>query len=137
MIKQLLTLFAGLIFGLGLAVSGMVEPSKILGFLDVAGDWNPSLAVVMATALLTYGLILRLPINQNISNNSNSQDCLPTNAGITLKLIGGSVIFGIGWGLVGICPGPAFVNLTSGAETILVFLITMFVGFCMFQYINY
>lgn len=134
MIRQLLTLVAGLIFGTGLVVSGMIEQSKILAFLDIAGDWNPSLAIVMAAALLTLGVILRLPISQDPACDANAQDCQSAKKEITCELILGSVIFGIGWGLVGICPGPALVNLATGTLGIIVFLIAMFIGFWLYQY---
>jgi len=98
-------LIAGIIFGLGLAVSQMINPAKVLGFLDVAGRWDPSLAFVMAGALIVSFIGFRLS-----------------------RLIGGAVIFGIGWGLVGICPGPLFASLAFGMKESLVFAAAMTLG---------
>jgi len=123
---------AGLIFGLGLLVSGMTNPAKVLGFLDVAGAWDPSLAFVMVGAIAVAAVsfqvsrtrtrsLLGLPIN------------LPTARHIDRRLVVGSMLFGIGWGLAGICPGPALVLMGSGILKGVVFVMAMLAGMGLFE----
>jgi uncharacterized membrane protein YedE/YeeE len=123
---------AGLIFGLGLLVSGMTNPAKVLGFLDVAGAWDPSLAFVMVGAIAVAAVsfqvsrtrkrsLLGLPIN------------LPTGRHIDKRLVTGSMLFGIGWGLAGICPGPALVLMGSGILKGVVFVMAMLAGMGLFE----
>ena len=129
------SLLAGLLFGLGLIVSGMADPAKVLGFLDIAGPWDPSLAFVMAgaiaVALFAFALVRRrtvpylgLPMK------------LPTTRHIDRRLIGGSLVFGIGWGLAGLCPGPALVVLGEGDARALVFVGAMFAGMGLFEWLD-
>src|SRR5450631_2286631 len=99
---------AGLVFGLGLIVAGMTNPAKILGFLDVAGKWDPSLALVMAGAVAVGGVALA---NRRTMSALGSPLQLPAGRTIDVRLVGGSLLFGIGWGLAGFCPGPAIVAL--------------------------
>ena len=131
MVYQLAALAAGVIFGLGLAVSWMVNPEKILGFLDVAGRWDPTLLVVMAAALVVatpaFRLILRTPAPRIGSVFEVSKV-----GGIDARLIGGGVVFGVGWGLVGLCPGPAIAVLAYGRIESVIFLAAMVAG--MFVY---
>jgi uncharacterized membrane protein YedE/YeeE len=126
----LASLFCGFIFGLGLVISGMILPSKVLGFLDVfgipSGTWDPSLAVVMVAGLAVTGIGYALvrphtPIFE-------TQSRWPTATAIDRPLLAGAVLFGIGWGLVGLCPGPALVNLATLSPGIIVFVIAMAVG---------
>ena len=118
---------AGLIFALGLIVSGMVNPAKVLGFLDVAGAWDPTLVMVMLGALAVtvpaFQLILRRP-RPLLSDKFE----LPTKTQIDGRLIVGSSLFGIGWGLVGFCPGPAVTALASGLSEVFVFVAAMVAG---------
>jgi len=118
------------IFGLGLFISGMIQPSKVLGFLDVfaipAGRWDPSLAVVMATGLAVtgvgYALIRpRPPL-------FDAQSRWPTATAIDRPLLLGAALFGIGWGLVGLCPGPAIVDLATLSPGVIVFVVAMAIG---------
>ena len=118
---------AGLVFGIGLILSGMTDPGKVLGFLDVFGSWDPSLAFVMGGAVLVgffafafakrraksfFGAAMHLPVNRDIDN----------------RLVGGSLVFGIGWGLAGYCPGPALVSFGSGQEKAAIFVAAMLGG---------
>ncbi|WP_181724979.1 YeeE/YedE family protein [Vibrio paracholerae] len=110
------SLVAGLLFGLGMVVSGMADPAKVIGFLDVAGTWDPSLMFVMGGALAVF-----MPANAEVF-------CLANNTKIDRRLISGSVIFGLGWGLVGICPGPVVSSLALGNLGAWVFFPAMMVG---------
>ena len=119
--KTLLALLSGLLFGLGLAVSGMADPKVVQGFLDVGGiwrgDWNPALAFVMIGAVPTTFLLYRMA-GDNVP---------PPSSEISRKLVLGSALFGLGWGLVGICPGPALENWLADPFA-LIFLLPMLVG---------
>lgn len=129
MIKNLVAGLLGLLFGFGLIIANMTNPSKVLAFLDVSGEWDPSLAIVMASALITLAAIQGL---MELSPETQTS-CDGVKQGIDRKLLIGSAIFGIGWGLSGICPGPALVGLSSGLPAILVFIGAMFVGFVIFN----
>ena len=121
------SLLAGLVFGLGLILSGMADPAKVLGFLDLAGAWDPSLAFVMAGAIavtfIGFKLVLRRP--QPIFGGTFH---LPTATDIDARIIVGPAIFGLGWGLAGFCPGPAFTALTTGGNAALMFVVAMLFG---------
>jgi len=125
--NTLIALLAGLLFGLGLAISGMMNPARVLGFLDLAGNWDPSLAFVMAGAVaasaLGYALRARLARPQFAEKFQ-----VPTSRVIDGKLIAGSALFGLGWGLVGLCPGPAIAALPLALPKILVFVAAMIAG---------
>ena len=118
---------AGAIFGLGLAVSGMTNPDKVLNFLDVAGHWDPSLALVMGAALAvaTPGFAWLRRRGCTLDGGA-----LPAQPGTRLdrRLLAGSALFGIGWGLAGYCPGPALANLAHGGSDAIVFVVAMLVG---------
>lgn len=120
-------LLCGTLFGLGLTISRMVDPAKVLGFLDVAGDWDPTLLVVMASALGVYLVGYPLVRRKNKPVLSNSFQ-VPTRNDINARLVLGAAMFGIGWGLVGLCPGPALANLALGASSVLVFVAAMIGG---------
>lgn len=117
----------GLLFGLGLLISGMTQPAKVLNFLDVAGNWDPTLAVVMAAALAVSGLGYRLARQRNRPVFA-AQSFWPTRTDIDAPLVLGAVLFGIGWGLAGLCPGPALVNLVTFAPKVFVFVAAMVIG---------
>lgn len=121
------SLLAGIIFGAGLTVSDMVNPARVLNFLDVAGNWDPTLIFVMAGGLAVTSLGYRLVFRRGaplIGDKFN----LPTKRQIDLPLISGSALFGVGWGLAGICPGPALTDLETLEPKVLVFVVAMLVG---------
>lgn len=118
---------AGLLFALGLGIGGMTQPAKVIGFLDVAGDWDPSLAFVMGGALLVYAVVARLALARP-APLLESKFFVPTRRDIDRPLVIGAVLFGAGWGLAGYCPGPALVSLGSGRASVLVFVAAMLLG---------
>lgn len=126
---RLFSLFAlGILFGSGLAVSGMAQPAKVIGFLDIFGAWDPSLAFVMGSALIVTYFGFRFVLEKP-SPILTEKFQLPSATHIDWRLLGGSSFFGIGWGLSGFCPGPALVALGSGTPEVLMFVGAMFVGF--------
>ena len=127
MSKNLAALLAGILFGLGLAVSGMVNPAKVLGFLDIAGRWDPSLILVMAGAVAVTFVGFRLVLRRPAPLLAERFD-VPTLSRIDARLMTGAAIFGIGWGLVGFCPGPAFASLAFGLPASFVFVAAMMAG---------
>ena len=120
-------LAAGLIFGIGLVISGMTNPAKVLNFLDVAGTWDPSLAFVMGGAVLTTAIGYRFALAQS-GPILAMRFSLPTATMPDARLILGAALFGIGWGLAGLCPGPALASLASGTGPVLTFCLAMFGG---------
>ena len=121
------SLLAGMVFGAGLAVSDMVNPARVLNFLDVAGNWDPTLIFVMAAALAVTALGYSFVFRRNACVAGNKFD-LPAQQRVDLPLIGGSAVFGVGWGLAGICPGPALTDLVTLEPKILLFVAAMAVG---------
>lgn len=128
-------LLSGLVFGVGLIVSGMANPAKVLGFLDLAGAWDPSLAFVMAGAV-GVGLVAFRIADGRSTSLIGAPMALPTGQVIDRRLIGGSVLFGIGWGIAGFCPGPALVALGFGAPKAVVFIVAMLAGMLVFELIE-
>ncbi|MFJ2694192.1 DUF6691 family protein [Pseudomonas sp. NPDC087336] len=124
---------AGLIFGIGLLVSGMTNPAKVLGFLDLTGAWDPSLAFVMAGAIAVATLGFWLARNRTRSLLGLPMN-LPTARHVDRRLIIGSLLFGFGWGLAGICPGPSLVLLGSGIFKGAVFVVAMLAGMALFEW---
>lgn len=120
-------LLCGLVFGAGLLISGMVQPAKVLGFLDIFGAWDPSLAVVMAAALAVSVPGFRLA-DRSARPWFAGQYFQPGRSGIDLPLVSGAALFGIGWGLVGLCPGPALESLATLSPGIIVFVVAMAAG---------
>lgn len=118
---------AGLLFGAGLTVSGMVNPAKVQNFLDIAGTWDPSLAFVMGAAVVVTFVGYRVAWERGRPLFDTTFQ-LPTPTVIDARLIGGSALFGIGWGLGGFCPGPAISSLGTGGEGVWVFVAAMFAG---------
>ncbi|RTZ17292.1 YeeE/YedE family protein [Vibrio aquaticus] len=121
-------LFSGLLFGLGMAVSGMMDPTKVIGFLDVAGTWDPSLAFVMGGALLVFIPSYIMLIKPKSTSLNGDVIAKPTSSKIDNNLVVGSALFGIGWGIAGICPGPAVSSLAAGGSSIILFLAAMVIG---------
>jgi uncharacterized protein len=132
---SLFALVAGLLFGLGLIVSGMANPAKVLGFLDIAGNWDPSLALVMAGAIVVGLVAYALARRRTVSVVGLPMQ-LPSTRTIDARLVGGSLLFGIGWGLAGFCPGPAIVALGAGYAKAAVFVTAMLLGMGAFELIE-
>ena len=126
------SLLAGLIFGLGLIVSGMANPAKVLGFLDLAGRWDPSLAFVMGGAI-AVGLVAFRFARRRTSSFFGEAMRLPTGNRVDRRLLTGSVLFGVGWGIAGFCPGPALVALGMGETKAVLFVAAMLVGMGLFE----
>ncbi|MFM8548624.1 MAG: DUF6691 family protein [Betaproteobacteria bacterium] len=122
----------GLLFGLGLIMAGMTDPSKVIGFLDLAGVWDPSLALVMGGAILV-GVFAFGAAKRRTSSIFGGAMQLPTSRDIDRRLIGGSVLFGAGWGLAGFCPGPAIVSVGAGQSKAIVFTLAMLLGMVVFE----
>jgi uncharacterized membrane protein YedE/YeeE len=129
------SLLAGLVFGLGLIVSGMADPAKVLGFLDLAGAWDPSLALVMAGAI-GVGLVAFAVAGRRTTSLLGAEMQLPTARHVDRRLLVGSLLFGIGWGLAGFCPGPGLVALGMGEVKAVVFVAAMLAGMGLFELIE-
>ena len=126
------SLLAGLIFGSGLILSGMSNPAKVLGFLDLAGAWDPSLALVMVGAIAPGIIAFAIARRRTLSYLGLDMK-LPTARHVDRRLIGGSLLFGVGWGIAGFCPGPALVALGTGQAKAVVFVAAMLGGMALFE----
>lgn len=125
--RDLISLCSGLIFGVGLIASGMTQPTKVQAFLDVFGTWDPSLALVMGGAIAVGSVAFAIARRRRTSWSGDALQ-IPTSTTIDRRLIGGGVLFGIGWGLAGFCPGPALVAASSGVVSAWMFVAAMLVG---------
>lgn len=125
----------GLVFGLGLMLAGMTNPGKVIGFLDLAGPWDPSLAFVMGGAIAVGALAFALARRRTVAFLGGAMH-LPTARDIDRRLVLGSLGFGAGWGLAGFCPGPAVVALATGHPKAVVFMIAMLAGMALFEFIE-
>ena len=123
---------SGLLFGLGLIVSEMVNPAKVLAFLDVFGNWDPSLAFVMGGAVAASALGYLIAKRRGVPVFAPRLE-IPTRRDLDPRLIGGAALFGVGWGLVGLCPGPALTALTFGPWQVFVFVLAMIAGMALFR----
>ena len=132
--RMIVALLAGTLFGVGLVVSGMVYPAKVIGFLDVAGEWDPTLMFVMGGGLLVtipaFRLILKRP--RPILADGFS---LPTKSDLDGRMLGGATLFGVGWGLSGFCPGPAVVAMVTGLLPVFAFVAAMVAGMYIYVYL--
>lgn len=128
----LTSLLAGLVFGLGLIVSGMADPAKVRGFLDLFGPWDPSLGLVMAGAVAVASVAFFLARKRTVSFLGAAMEQPPARP-VDRRLIGGSALFGMGWGIAGFCPGPALVALGMGQAKALVFVVAMLAGMGLFE----
>jgi hypothetical protein len=133
--RTALSFIAGLVFGLGLLLSGMADPAKVLGFLDLAGAWDPSLMLVMAGAI-GVGVMAFALARRRAGSLLGETMQLPTKRAIDRRLIAGSLLFGAGWGLAGFCPGPAIVALGVGNGQAAVFVAAMLAGMGLFELIE-
>lgn len=132
---MIISFLAGLIFGIGLVISGMADPAKVLSFLDVAGLWNPSLIVVMAGAI-GVGFFAFLWAKSRKTTLLGGEMKLPSATKIDRRLIIGAVMFGIGWGIAGFCPGPALVGLGMGLPNALIFVAAMLAGMALYELLD-
>lgn len=130
------SLLAGLVFGIGLMVSGMANPAKVLGFLDLSGRWDPSLALVMGGAVAVSAVAFSIARRRSVSLLGAALK-LPTARRIDRQLVIGSTLFGIGWGIAGFCPGPALVALGMGEAKAVVFVVAMLAGMGLFELVEW
>ena len=131
----LFSFLGGLTFAAGLLISGMANPAKVQAFLDLAGEWDPSLAFVMVGAIVV-GIVAFRIANDRTSSFLGGTMHLPTKSNIDRRLILGSVVFGVGWGLAGFCPGPALVALGAGEAKAVVFVAAMLAGMWLFEIVQ-
>lgn len=135
MLRMLINLLGGTLFGLGLSISGMVNPAKIIGFLDFTGNWDPTLAFVFAGAL-----VVAIPAFHWIFKRQHpvlAEDFeVPTEKEVDTRLLGGAALFGLGWGLGGFCPGPSVTALASGLLPVFAFVAAMIVGMAAYKWIS-
>jgi len=133
--RCVIAFLSGLVFGIGLIVSQMSNPAKVIGFLDITGSWDPSLALVMAGALAVFGAVY-WSIRGRRAPLVAAQFVVPTEARIDRPLLAGSLIFGVGWGLSGFCPGPAIVSTTFGNALVWVFVVAMIAGMLLYRFLS-
>jgi uncharacterized membrane protein YedE/YeeE len=126
--KTFAALFAGTLFGFGLALAGMTDPARIKGFLDIAGDWDPTLAFVMGAALLVTLPAFHLARRARAQPLFATRFEWPTRKDIDAPLLAGAALFGIGWGLTGLCPGPALAGLITALPALALFVVAMLAG---------
>ncbi len=125
--KIFAALVSGVLFGVGLAWSGMTDPGRVAGFLDLAGAWDPTLALVMGAALAVTAPAFRLILGRS-QPLLDVRFRLPTTTVLDRPLLAGAAIFGVGWGLAGLCPGPALAGLVTGSPLVLLFVVAMIAG---------
>lgn len=135
MLRHFSALLTGLIFGLGLVISQMVNPAKVIDFLDIFGNWDPSLAFVMSAGLIVTFIGYKLVLRKSKPFSADKFQ-VPTNRTIDKRLASGAVLFGVGWGLVGLCPGPAIAALFIGGFPVIMFLAAMMAGMALFEGVN-
>jgi uncharacterized membrane protein YedE/YeeE len=131
--STLVSFISGIVFAVGLGVGGMTQPAKVIGFLDFTGAWDPSLAFVMLGAVGVHSLFYRMLCKRSSSGFSLAVS-LPNRTQIDSRLIGGSVIFGMGWGIAGYCPGPAITSLASENFSAIIFSTAMIAGIFVFDF---
>jgi uncharacterized protein len=132
--RQVIALFTGLLFGLGLVLSGMTQPTKVIGFLDIVGAWDPSLAFVMMGAIGVHFTAYQWFIKPRQTPLFDAQFHLKKDHKPDTKLLLGAVIFGAGWGLAGYCPGPGIVAIGLGSTNAIIFVLGMLLGMLMFRF---
>jgi uncharacterized membrane protein YedE/YeeE len=132
---RLIEFIVGLLFGWGLLISGMTDPGKVIGFLDLTGSWDPSLAMVMGGAI-AVGFFAFGTAKKRTSNFLGGALHLPTSSDIDKRLILGALLFGAGWGLAGFCPGPGIVSMAAGQPKAAVFVVAMLAGMLVFEWMD-
>ena len=125
--RNILCLISGLLFGFGLAISNMINPAKIIGFLDITGNWDPSLAFVMGGAVCVTAITFRLILKRSAPIFADRFQ-LPSKIGLDKHLVLGAGIFGIGWAISGLCPGPAIASIGFLDEKLLIFIVALLMG---------
>lgn len=133
--KILSSWVVGYIFAIGLGISGMTQPQKVIGFLDFFGNWDPSLVFVMLGSIVVHFVTYKI-IRKRSSPLFSTEWHVPTKTKITNSLVIGSIMFGVGWGLAGFCPGPALVNVTSGQTSPLIFILGLVAGMYIFKVVD-
>ena len=136
MLKNIMSLLCGAVFGAGLAISGMTDTTKVIGFLDVFGSWVPDLAFVMGAAVLITIVGFKIVIKQG-TPVLDTQFYVPCNSRIDVQLLLGSAIFGVGWGMYGYCPGPVIASLAYLDSSSLIFIVSMFSGMFVFNLLGH
>ncbi len=134
--KNLSALLIGMIFGLGIAISGMANPAKVLNFFDIAGTWDPSLMFVMGGALITTFIGYRIIFAKSAQPLFENGYSLPTSKTIDTNLVGGAALFGVGWGIAGFCPGGAVPALGFGGMETITFLLSMTAGMLLARHLK-
>ena len=131
--RSIIAALAGIVFGVGLALSGMMDPARVRGFLDIFGSWDPTLMFVMGGATLVMGIawLVQRRFKRPLAD---SRFHLPNTSGIDRRLLGGSALFGIGWGLAGLCPGPAVASLATRPLQAAIFVAAMIAGMALFRF---
>lgn len=135
MIKLILALLSGIIFGLGLSISQMTNPDKVLGFLDISGNWDPSLALVMVGALAVSITGFRW-VRQHDKPIFGSRFHITSKTALDKQLLSGAAVFGVGWGMTGYCPGPAFASMALGNTEAILMVISIYAGFWAAGFLN-
>lgn len=135
MMRMITSLIAGLVFGIGLIISGMTNPAKVLGFLDLAGLWDPSLALVMGGAI-AVGVVAFQVAGKRSKSLLGEPMRLPSATQIDRRLLIGGLAFGVGWGLAGFCPGPALASLATGGTKPAIFTVAMIAGMVIYELIE-
>jgi len=130
--RAIVALICGLVFGAGLIVSQMSNPAKVFGFLDITGNWDPSLALVMGGAIAVFGVLYRLALRQGTPLLA-ARFTLPAKDSLDAPLMVGALIFGVGWGLGGFCPGPAIVSAAFGDARVWAFVAAMLAGMLVYR----
>jgi uncharacterized membrane protein YedE/YeeE len=133
--NRLSEFLVGLLFGLGLMLSGMTDPGKVLGFLDLAGAWDPSLALVMGGAIAVGVVAFAIAKRRTVTFFGGALYWPESNA-VDKRLVLGSLVFGLGWGLAGFCPGPAVVSLAAGQPKAAAFVVAMLAGMALFELLD-
>jgi uncharacterized protein len=131
--RLLIAILCGVLFGAGMIISDMVNPARVLAFLDVTGDWDPSLAFVMGGALIPSGLAYLIHRRMHAPVLAD-EFRVPASRLIDRPLIAGAILFGLGWGLVGLCPGPALAALTTASWQAVIFVVAMLAGMTLFRF---
>lgn len=137
MLQLLVSFIVGVLFSAGLLVSQMVDPNKVINFLDVSGNWDPSLMLVMGSALVVFGSGYRLLIKDKNKPLLSKSFSLPGQHFVDGRLVTGASIFGIGWGVVGLCPGPAIANLSGSDGNVIAFVLSMVVGMILSRFLGH